>query len=271
MDIRTLLDKKQQPYYKINREERNLAAVFYHTLLLGDNLQRFLYSVGYDAPIIPEETGIYFEYAHIRDLWNNIKGDDLEALNAFKRKVILDLLNPSNREELEAKSIYEFNQYFGAVRTQSAKHIASPGNWSIPYFDPYIADNEAFLEVCKFKWCFNAKPDIVIHTTNDHALCIEAKYESGEGKYPSTKKDQDIFRRRFAQDERDESYMVGQLSIQQKIMNELLGLQDTQFLYLVQKKGKGGTVPEVSWGEAFGVLDTESCPYFVKEWIKQVG
>jgi hypothetical protein len=27
----------QNPYYTINREERNIAAIFYHTLLLGDN------------------------------------------------------------------------------------------------------------------------------------------------------------------------------------------------------------------------------------------
>ena len=55
--------KNNKPYYLINREERNLAAIFYHVLLINNNLERFITKLKIDFPIIPEEMGIYFEYA----------------------------------------------------------------------------------------------------------------------------------------------------------------------------------------------------------------
>ena len=213
MNIRENL-KYYNGYYKINREERNLAAIFYHSLLLDDNLKKFLKLIDCKFPLIDNEIGIYFEYAYIRDLWKNIKKD-----NNIKRKLILDLLKPNNRLELENMSIIEFNTYFGATRTLSTDHIASPGNWSIKYYHNNILDNIEFLKVCKFKWCFNAKPDIVIHTTNNTAICIEAKFEMKEGKYPSDKIEKSIFKKR-------EIDFTGQLSIQKKVMEEYFGDTD---------------------------------------------
>ena len=53
-------------------------------------------------------------------------------------------------------------------------------------------------------------------------------------------------------------------------MEELLGIK-TLFLFLVQKKGNnsGPAIPTITWNEAFQNLDTENCPYFVKEWINR--
>lgn len=120
----------------------------------------------------------------------------------------------------------EFNEYFGAVPLPSEKYIQSPGNWSISKFKDNFPDNDEFLKVCKFKWCFNVKPDIVIHTSNDHAICIEAKFESGEGIFPTKQTVKDEFNRR-------ELKFVGQTEIQKKIM-KLLGIK-SKFLFLVQK------------------------------------
>ena len=44
-NIRHLLDWTDG-YHRISREERNVAAIFYHVLLLGENLQRFLDMIG---------------------------------------------------------------------------------------------------------------------------------------------------------------------------------------------------------------------------------
>ena len=255
VNIRTALNFTDG-YFKINREERNLAAIFYHTLLIDDNLKKFLDKIGSKFPIVDTEMGIYFEYAYIRDLWSNIRQG-----NGFKRKLILDLLQPSNRHELEKLSVLEFNKYFGANRTLSTEHIASPGNWSIRYYHKNIADNFEFLKVCSFKWCFNAKPDIVIHTTHNTAICIEAKFESGEGKYPSNDFEKKIFSQRGIN-------LVGQLSIQKKIMEELLGIQ-TEYIFLVQKKSVTETHKAWTWKEAFADLDTNKCPFFIKEWLKR--
>ena len=256
MNIREEL-KFNEGYYKINREERNLAAIFYHSLLLGDNLNIFLNLINSKFSIVETEMGIYFEYAYIRDLWSNIKQD-----NEFKKKLILDLLQPNNRIELESMAVYDFNKFFGAARTLSTEYIASPGNWSIRYFNENITDNAEFIKVCKFKWCFNAKPDIVIHTTNNTAICIEAKYESGEGVYPSNVIEKNIFKERGLE-------LTGQLSIQKQIMDELLGIE-TEYVFLVQNKHESETHKTLTWKEVFLKMDTEKCPFFIREWIKRL-
>lgn len=260
MNLRSQINP-QYSYHQINREERNLTAIFYHALLIGDNLKIFLEDIKCKFSLIENQTGIYFEYAYPRDLWNKInhQGDE------FKRKLILDLLQPSNRQELESKSIFDFNTYFGCVPKPSSKEIQSPGNWSIGNFDSFINDNHEFSKVCEFKWCFNAKPDLVIHTSDETAICIEAKFESGEGKYPNSQNERKIFRRR-------QISLVGQLSIQKKIM-DLLGIS-TQFVFLVQHKSlthkKEDDVLEITWKEAFANLELSSCPYFIKEWLKRI-
>lgn len=243
-------------YFKINREERNLAAIFYHTLLQGDNLRKFLDHIKCNFPIIENEVGIYFEYAFIRDLWSSIKYG-----NEFKRKLILDLLQPKNRSELEKLSVLDFNNFFGAKRTLSSEYIASPANWSLRYFHKNIPDKDELLKVCKFKWCFNAKPDIVIHTTHETVICIEAKFESGEGKYPSNDFEKEIFKERGIE-------LVGQLSIQKKLMEEILGIK-TDYIFLVRKKSITETHKTWTWQEIFKNLDTTSCPLFIKEWLKR--
>ena len=194
MNIRTALNFTGG-YYSINREERNLAAIFYHLLLQKSNLSHFLNLVKYSLPVIEDEVAIYFEYAFLRDLWFDIDVGvpDIETQNHIKRTVIIDFLKPANAEELRQISVIDFNKYFGAVPKPSPLYIQSPGNWSIPFYNRNIWDNEEFLKVCKFKWCFNAKPDIVIHTSNEHAICIEAKLESKEGKYPSSEKERKLF------------------------------------------------------------------------------
>ena len=57
------------------------------------------------------------------------------------------------------------------------------------YLNKNIKNNDEFEAVCKFKWAFNIKPDIVIHTSLESAVCIEAKLESDESTYPKNKKE----------------------------------------------------------------------------------
>lgn len=112
-----------------------------------------------NLPIISHEMGIYFEYAYLRDLWDYI-GD----CNEIKREVIYNFLKPTNIQELKKMKTYEFNSYFGAISKPSSKYIQSPSRWSILKYKDTICDNDEFLKVSKFKWAFNAKPDIVINS-----------------------------------------------------------------------------------------------------------
>lgn len=207
--------------------------------------------------------GIYFEYAFLRDLWFNIEKQEQnrETRNQIKRNTILEFLKPTNAQELRINSIYDFNNYFGAVPRPSSTDIQSPGNWSIRFYDQNIPDNDEFLRVCQFKWCFNAKPDIVIHTSHDSAICIEAKFESLEGKYPSNDNEKKIFSTRHLES-------VGQLSIQKKIMDELLGIK-THYIFLIQNKTQSDTYYTYTWKEIFSNLDTSGSLYFVLEWLKR--
>jgi hypothetical protein len=255
-NIREFL-KIDNGYYTINREERNLAAIFYYTLLIKDNLQKFLDFISCNFSINQDEFGIYFEYAYLRDLWYNIKGGNDE-----KRELIYTFLKPNNIHELKRFNTLQFNSYFGAI-SKSPDYIESPGNWSIDRYKHNIKDDkDEFLKICKFKWSFNAKPDIVIHTSSDHAICIEAKLESNEGSYPTKQTEIDEFNRR-------ELPRVTQTELQKKLMEELLGIQ-TQFIFLIQKGNPSATHKTIFWKDVFSILDIESCPYFIKEWIKRL-
>ena len=241
-------------YSAINREERNLTAILYHVLLLKDNLGRFLALIQCPFEVLESEMGIFLEYAYLRDLWFQIEDNDT------KRGLILELLKPTNKDDLQRMSVWEFNRHFGAVPRPSSIYIQSPGLWSVPRFDRTIEDNNEFLKVCMFKWAFNAKPDIVIHASRDEAVCIEAKLESVESHYPQAARDKEIFRSRRLE-------YVRQTSLQKYLMDDLLGIR-AQFVFLVQKPGQAsGTHQVLLWEDAFKSLDVSGLARFMHEII----
>jgi len=256
MNIREYLNW-DSGYSAINREERNLAAILYHVLLLEDNLSQFLALIQCPFEVLESEMGIFLEYAYVRDLWSQIKDNDT------KRGLILELLKPVNVQELREMDVSGFNRYFGAVPKPSSKHIQSPGLWSLPRYDRTIEDDDEFLRICMFKWAFNAKPDIVIHTSRDEAVCIEVKLESSEGQYPQSGGEKRIFRRRGLE-------YVRQTSLQTYLMEDLLGIE-TQFVFLVRKPGQtSDSHQRLLWEDVFRSLDLSDIPRFMRETIGAV-
>lgn len=243
-------------YFLKNREERNFAAILYHALLINNNIEKFLKLIDCNYSINESEFAIYFEYSFIRDIWFNINGS-----NEIKRNLILQNLNLSNNNYLTECSVEDFNKYFGAVPKPSAEYIQSPGNWSITLYKNSILSNEEFLDVSLFKWAFNAKPDIVIHLSNNTAVCIEAKYECSESYYPTKSSERNEFFRRNLS-------LVSQTALQKKILTELLGIE-THFLFLIQKGSLSKTHKTIFWKDVFKALDFDNCPYFITEWIKR--
>jgi len=139
-----------------------------------------------------------------------------------------------------------------------------PGNWAITKYDSSFESNKDFLSTCIFKWSFNIKPDIVIHTDVERAICIEAKYGSGEGQYPGTEHDKRVFRRRNMN-------FVKQTSLQRHMMTELLGVE-TQFLFLVKNDSGGSdTHRTISWRRAFSCMKIENCPPFAADMLANLG
>ena len=254
-------------YYKINREERNLSAILYHLLLSKDNLHKFLSLIG--CPNISakiDEIEIYFEYAFLRDLWNIIDNEDmnLKECNAKKRNLIYSFLKPNNFKTLEKMSNDEFNKYFGAVPEGKASNIIqSPSNWSVSRYWQNIVDDHEFLKVTKFKWAFNIKPDIVIHTSLNEAICIECKLESKEAYYPSVNTEAKIFKSR-------DIGKVPQTKIQEYLMNDLLGIS-THFIYLVQKgESTSQSYDMLTWKDVLSKMCLDNSPKFIVNWIKSL-
>lgn len=240
-------------FSEFNREERNAAATLYAALLLPGNVARFAKAVkwsGYD-PAAPTE--VFVEWTYARDLWNSCKD------GALHRSAILGVLKPANANWLTSCSVDDFNAHFGVGGMASSKYIQQPGRWSVAKLGDAIEDNEDFRRTCIFKWAFNIKPDVVVQS-GDNVLCIEAKWDSAEGMYPSAKAECAIFDARNVK-------RVSQTEVQQFLVNELLGYSGT-FRYLV-KKGTAQAEGHLalSWADAMGAVDIASFPPYLHAWV----
>ncbi len=256
MSIREI-EKLNPNYFDINREERNYAAIFFAALCKQNNAESFLNYCGFEGEL-NEEFGIYFEYSYLRDLWYHIN-DEWK-----KKEIIRTTLKINGIGEILKLPLKEINKKFGVSGEASSRYLQFPGKWAIRKYNKNFPDNVDFLKICKFKWSFNIKPDIVIHLNKNHAICIEAKYESGEGVYPASNIEKRIFK------ERNLRY-VGQMELQKYMMEELLGIK-TDFVFLVYKykKEKSETHKVISWSEAFNAMDMAGMPKFAIKMVDKI-
>lgn len=243
-------------YHTFNREERYYAALLYHFLLKPKELRKFLDSINQDFD--PDKVRIFFEYAHARDIWAAAK----KASNTQLRNVIISLVDPPEKLGLSKLGDKEFNAFFGA---KSENRIQMPGRWSKQEFSRWVelGGREFAERTCTLIWAFNAKADLVIHTGNNEAICIEAKVVSAESKYRAT-----------AGDSLGGNFERTQTDIQRFILNELLGYKTT-FVFL-SANGKAGITSklprelskDLCWEDVFERMDiTEELP-FVRESLK---
>lgn len=234
------------PYWSINREERNVVALLYAALLQGDNVLRFLRTLDLGLPVNPDEVAVYVEYAFLRDIWAGVGRD-----NARKREIVTGLLGTNDVRSLSGASTTEWNEHFGV---RSTRDVESPSNWVVTRFHESIENDDDFLATCRFKWCFRAKPDLVIHTTQDHAVVIEAKVESGEGSYPANSAEKKLFDERGLR-------RVAQTELQEHMMRDLLGI-DARHVFLTLHGREG-----LTWRRAFECLDLSAMPVWAQRWI----
>lgn len=254
MSIRQITNRSPN-YSEICREERNYAAILFSSLCARSNAERFLKLCGVERGIGPD-FGIYFEYSYLRDLWNTITDD------RTKKEIILRHLPIRGIVDILRLSPAEINQVFGVGGEASTKFIQYPGRWSLIKYHHNFADNDDFVRICRFKWSFNIKPDIVIHIDKNEAICIEAKHESGEGQYPISDREKSLFHERGLKP-------VGQMELQRYMMNELLGIA-ARFVFLVSRHQKSDTHTVISWAEAFRSLDTSGMPDFARQMIERI-
>jgi hypothetical protein len=236
-----------------NREERGAVAILFAALLHRPNLERFGQLA--DWELGTDETEVFVEWTYLRDLWAAHPG-----ANAAKRTAVLNALEPNNRAWLERCTIEEFNRYFCPTGPSVRNDIYYPGKWSVRGLSETLTDDGEFRRTCRFKWAFNVKPDLVL-MTNGRVLCIEAKWDSGEGAYPANEAEKKIFRDRGLDS-------VSQTEVQLYLVNELLGF-DGSFRYLVRGgRARSDSHPTITWGEVLGQLDFTPFPSFVQQWAR---
>lgn len=254
MNVRELLGWTA-PYESFNREERNLAAIFFHALNLPGNLDAFLAATGCAPVAAGFSPAVFYEYAYLRDLWFGLSDNDAKCA------VIENSLSRGCPAGLSSMAAGDLNRLFGAVPKASEKYVQNPGNWSVAQFSASIADDDDFLAACIFKWCFNAKPDLVLQTATERVVCIEAKLESSEGRYPTASIEKEIFKRRGLPS-------VGQTEVQRQMFERILGYE-TEFILLARKRPRSEASHRfLSWGAAFDAMDCDGIPEFMRRTIQ---
>ncbi len=265
--------RSERRYYQFVREERLFCAALAHLLMQrGPNLDAFLrlmnakLAADSKLPIADLESAeIYVEFAFLRDYWNSLERD-----NSAKRRLIFDLLSRVDglrryHSDPFPSAVAEFNGTFMGARGNKARNdIANPGQWSVTsLFERFGAQPDEFRDFCRFKWSFNIKPDIVVLLPGSKPLCIEAKLESKEGRYPTNSKECNAFDAAFGK----EQGRVAQIELQQFMFRVLLN-DPCQSLFI-------GAAPEVSdvpflaWREVFSELDLTSSIGYVRRLIEE--
>lgn len=207
ISLRTLLAvDEHETYADFCREERNYAALLYRDLLSAEGLRHFLEKLQLPVPENIGDAEVFFEYAHARDLWARFgveprgrsrheKREWLDRINAAYRRTISTLIGAPTGLLETRSSPSEFNQFFTA--RPSATHIQMPNQWDQKRFTQWAAEyarfegvemgsekaNQFAFRICRLKWAFNAKPDIVIHLPDNRAICVEIKVDSKESVY----------------------------------------------------------------------------------------
>lgn len=240
------------PFRTFDREERNAVAKLLVLLSEPANLRVLAEACHWEVDSLDgAEVGV--EWTYVRDLW----AWHVEHGKADLRTAIIDSLRPSNAPDLAAMSPLAFNSHFGAVPAPSSTFIQSPSNWSVTRFDPNITDNDEFLRTCIFKWAFNVKPDLVVQV-GEQVLCIEAKWDSREGTYPSSEKEKTIFGRRWLDP-------VRQTEVQRYLVNDLLGFDGT-FAYLTKQPTDSKADHSITWTDLLSRMTADHCPQHIRDW-----
>jgi len=275
-----LLLDQERPYFLFNREERHLAGVLFHLLCVRGNAKRLCSQLRPDWPARDDEIGVYLEYSYLRDVWDAIERKGPEA-NTRKRKSLRTMLEAfGGRPELlaaldQTMEVREFNHLF--VRNPSKTDVQSPATWQLGTFG---ADGSGFapedlLALCKLKWAFRVKPDVVVQPSLGRAICLELKLESGEATYPSAGAEIRLLRERGLYDKRlaGTRLPMRQTTLQRLAMEHLFGTGNVEMVY-VTRRGQGVAEPGssrgeeplcLSWGSLLGLLEVPAgLPRFVQ-------
>jgi len=266
-------------FYSFLREERQFCAVLSHLLLQrGNNVGNFVDLLSNRLTAVSDpwtdrlgEAEIYVDFAYLRDKWDNLgakAGRTRTEANESKREFIrgaFDRLGISHAPSINlAAPVDEFNGQF-ISRQNIRSDIASPHHWEVKRLHELAGGSEeTFSLLCKFKWSFNIKPDLVIVIPGCRPICIEAKLESREAFYPTSAHDVRHFK--------DPKTRVRQLAVQQFMFRELLQ-NPAQHVVIARDIPHGNQeqwlrdnrIPVLKWLDVFALMDFSGSLPFVRK------
>jgi len=273
----------EQPFYTFVREERQFCAILAHLLMQkGQNLGKFIELINRD--LTPDraisgegidEAEVYVEFTYLRDSWSGLARD-----NESKRARIIELF--SRIETLRPLAIApwpsdlaNFNgRLMGERGLRITRDVAYPGHWTLSALEglaqQFRLGPTGFRDLCRFKWAFNIKPDLVVVIPGQVPICIEAKLESKESSYPSATAECAIFDRAT-----NGAPRVGQLELQRFMFKNLIGTE-CQPVVIVQKAEGLKAIDDGSkeavgllWGQLLSRLEPKTSIAFVHRFREQ--
>jgi hypothetical protein len=261
-------------FHRVVREERLFCAVLAHLLMKrGSNLAQFveLVNAQLDGPRRvaankAADAAVYVEFTYLRDQWYAMRGN-----NDAKRARIAEMLGrvPS-LAPLAAGSLptepSEFNATFmGEAGRRIRRDIASPSRWSVGSLAAGFEEApETFRDLCRVKWSFNIKPDLVIAIPGELPIVVEAKLESSEGSYPTSNAECAIFDRLFGPGLR----RVRQVELQEFMFVSLMN-QPCQSAIVGRDPIPKAEAPFLAWATIFDALDTRESIAFIERLIRE--
>ncbi len=265
----------ERGFYKFVREERHFCTILVQLLLAKNgNLGAFLKLANTKLDGAPLTTRgarraeIYTEFSMLRDDWNALGRDNDAKRDRIKR--LLKRAGMGSHIGALPEAVPELNEFFMGPRgARIVRDVAYPGSWSVSALAERFRDKpEAFRDLCRFKWAFNIKPDIVIVIPGSSPLSVEAKLESREGQYPATSVDRGVFDAVFGK----KKGRVQQVELQRFMFKKLLGVS-CEFLTLgvrrVTSADDPNQTPILTWREAFAAMDLTGSLDYVKRFVDE--
>lgn len=170
------------PYNKVNREERHFGFLFGSALIHNTEFASKIfekYNSILSCDVTKSSFDIYFEVAALRDYWCDLgRSDEYSITTHNKRRNILNLILQNKGYD---PNIIDQSKVFWTNGNIGKGKLWCPSEWNIKEI---MNIEKTVNDLISIRWCFNAKPDILI-VSNSSALFIEVKVESGGGKLNS--------------------------------------------------------------------------------------
>lgn len=169
-------------YNAVNREERHFGFLFGSAIIHNHEFahkvfERYNSILGSNLDV--NSFDIYFEVAALRDYWRDLgRSDEYRDETHTKRR---NVLNAILQDRGYDPGIIDNNRVFWTNGNIGSGKLWCPSEWNINELKELFGSGNKLVSV---RWCFNAKPDILI-VSNTSSVFIEVKVESGGGRSAS--------------------------------------------------------------------------------------